>query len=120
MKFKDCFVGEDGNVWRASSLIKASKDFVVFSFDVSSVDQSEILRWKLVNLHDYLNHSRRVYDANLTTPIILRSDGYIMNGWHRVIKALYLKVKYLPAKQFKVDLEPDFSVEDSCSEEESI
>ncbi len=110
MKFKDCFIDEKGNVWRAYSLIEASKDFPIIQFDITKISLEEILRWKLVNLRDYLNHYRRVAIADLNNPIILRSDGYIMNGWHRVIKALNKGVTYLPAKQLKELPKPDFIV----------
>ena len=31
-------------------------------------------------------------------PILLRSDEYIMDGWHRVLKALTMGHKKIPAK----------------------
>ena len=108
MKFRDCFIDEKGGVWKTNSLIKATSNFPIFQYDITKINIDELLRWKLVNLRDYLNHYQRVVMADLSNPIILRSDGYIMNGWHRVIKALFENKKTLPARQFKTDPEPDF------------
>jgi len=112
MKFMNCFIDEKGGIWKTTSLIKASLGLPVFRLDISKVSVEEVLRWKLVNLRDYLNHYRRVAQADLSKPLILRSDGYIMNGWHRVIKALYENKKHLPAVRFLVDPDPDFREDD--------
>lgn len=108
MKFMNCFIDEKGGVWKTASLIEAALKLPIFQLDITKVSIEEVLRWKIVNLRDYLNHYRRVAQADLSSPLILRSDGYIMNGWHRVIKALFEGVKQLPAKKFQVDPEPDF------------
>ena len=112
MKFKDCFIDGEGNIWKTKSLIEASKDLSVFQLDISKKNLDTVLRWKLVNLRDYLNHYKRVMTADLSKPLILRADGYIMNGWHRVIKALFEGKRFLPAKTFKETPLPDFSVKE--------
>ncbi len=111
MKFKNCFIDGPGNIWRINTLIEQSKDLTVFLFKVDSVNVDEVIRWKLVNLRDYYIHFARVKDADLTIPIILRNDGYIMVGWHRVIKAMAEGVRYLGARQFVVNPAPDFKME---------
>ena len=105
----NCFI-KKGRIWKTESLIRKAETLPIFQFDVTDINLDEILRWQLVNLRDYLNHYRRVNQADLLKPIILRSDDYIMNGWHRVIKALFDGKKYILAKQFKVDPEPDFKI----------
>jgi hypothetical protein len=110
MKFKNCFIDEHGNVWRTKTLIEQSKNLSVFQFNVDFISLDEVIRWKLINLRDYYVHFTRVTDADLTVPIILRDDGYIMDGWHRVIKALATGVKQLPAKQFEKNPKPDFKM----------
>ena len=112
MKFRNCFIDENGNVWRTSSLIEKSKGLPLIYFDLSLVDLDTIIRWKLVNVRDYLNHHNRILNADLKIPIILRSDGFCMDGWHRIIKGLSNELKILPAKQFITDPEPDFNIDD--------
>lgn len=67
----------------------------------------EIIRWKLRNFHDFLVHFERVAKADLTVPLILRSDGYVMDGWHRIVRAIYEGITDLPAKRFIKDPEPN-------------
>ncbi len=52
-------------------------------------------------------HARLIDEADLRFPIILSADGRVMDGMHRVAKALIQKVDSLPAKQFVQDPAPD-------------
>lgn len=109
MKLRHCFIDEKGNIWRDTTLIEASKDIPVEQFEVSDALLDEVLRWKLVNMRDYINHYKRVLAADLSIPIILRSDGYPMDGWHRIIKAMSEGIAELPSRRFFKDPEPDFT-----------
>ena len=111
MKFKNCFIDGSGNIWKTDTLIKASENLEISLFNLDEISLDEVIRWKLVNLRDYCVHFSKVTDANLNVPIILRDDGYIMVGWHRVIKALSLEMDSLPCKQFIINPEPDFKME---------
>ena len=107
MKLKHCFIDHQGNIWKDSTLINAAKDLPVKPFVVKDVSLDEIIRWKISNLRDYVAHYKRVQQADCTIPIILRSDGYPMDGWHRIIKAMAIGIN-LTATQFITDPEPDF------------
>ncbi len=107
MKLKHCFIDWKGNLWRDSTLIKASKGLPVLPFDITNISLDETIRWKISNLRDYVNHFKRVRDADCSIPIILRSDGYPMDGWHRIIKAKSEGIK-LTARRFVKDPKPDF------------
>jgi len=109
MKFKNCFIDHHGNVWRTKNLIEKSKDLPVFKFSIEFMLDKEI-GWNLTNVRDYCVHFERVKNADITIPIILRNDGCIMDGYHRVIKALTMGIKQLPARQFEVSPEPDFII----------
>lgn len=107
MKLRHCFVDEKGNIWKESTLIKASKELPIKPFNIKPFILDEIIRWKLNNVRDYMVHYKRLLDADCSIPIILRSDGYPMDGWHRIIKAL-VKNKELTCRRFIKDPEPDF------------
>ncbi|MFN7130442.1 MAG: hypothetical protein ACK4N5_00070, partial [Myxococcales bacterium] len=47
-----------------------------------------------------LAHMRRILDADLSRPVILDADGSLMDGAHRVCKALLLGVPALPTVRF--------------------
>jgi hypothetical protein len=58
-------------------------------------------------------HARKIADADLSYPIILAPDGSLMDGGHRVCKALLLGRTEIDAVRFEVDPEPDYFVSDS-------
>ena len=108
MKLRRCFIDHDGNIWKDSTLIEASKNIEAKPFNIDSISLDEIIRWKVTNLRDYVNHYKRVRDADCSIPIILSEDGYPMDGWHRIIKAKSQGGIRLWAKQFDKNPKPDF------------
>lgn len=54
------------------------------------------------------DHARRIVDADLRYPILLASDGGLMDGGHRVAKAYLLGHATISAVQFAIDPEPDY------------
>jgi hypothetical protein len=55
-----------------------------------------------------LGHLELVDAADLSYPIILAADGSVMDGMHRVTKALREGRQDIEAVQFTVDPEPDY------------
>jgi ribosomal protein S18 acetylase RimI-like enzyme len=53
-------------------------------------------------------HARLIAEADLAYPIILSSDGRVMHGMHRVLKALMRGDAHIRAVRFPADPEPDF------------
>lgn len=54
-----------------------------------------------------VNHVRFVNDADLSYPITLGADGRVMDGMHRVARALLDGRVTVPAVRFAVQPEPD-------------
>lgn len=54
-----------------------------------------------------LEHMRLIEQADLSFPIILSSNGAVMDGMHRVAKAAWLGREDIEAVQFEHDPEPD-------------
>ena len=54
-----------------------------------------------------LGHIRLIEEADLAFPIILASDGRVMDGMHRVAKAVLQVREAIEAVQFEQDPEPD-------------
>lgn len=50
-----------------------------------------------------------ISEADLEFPIILSSEGRVMDGMHRVLKALLNGLKSIEAVRFDRDPAPDFS-----------
>lgn len=53
-------------------------------------------------------HAGLIQAAKLDFPIILSSNGRVMDGMHRVAKALLLGHETIEAVQFSTDPDPDF------------
>ena len=54
------------------------------------------------------DHARLIEAADLSFPIILSSDGRVMDGMHRVAKAAMLGHVAVAAIQFEIDPGPDY------------
>ena len=54
-----------------------------------------------------VEHIRLIHDANLSFPIILSADGSVMDGRHRVVKAVLEDREFIEAVQFEEDPLPD-------------
>jgi hypothetical protein len=103
-----CFIDEKGRIFKTESLHRAAENIPVTTYHIN-VDAilDELIRWRLDNFRDFMNHFKRVKDADLSKPLIVRSDGYVMDGWHRIIRAILEGITDLPQKRFIVDPEPD-------------
>lgn len=55
-----------------------------------------------------IEHVRLIGEVNPRYPIILGGDGRVMDGMHRVARALLEGRDSIAAVQFEIDPEPDF------------
>ncbi len=96
---KKGFIDSD-NSYTMSILMELSEDLPIEQFDLSlmSLDDSELIKWKLDNIRDIVSHYKRIKAVDLSKPILVRSDGVIIDGNHRVIKALAKGIRWLPSK----------------------
>jgi hypothetical protein len=62
-----------------------------------------------------VDHVRRIEEADLSYPIILGSDGRVMDGMHRVARAILDGRSTISAVRFVTEPEPDFR---NCSPED--
>jgi hypothetical protein len=82
-------------------------------FDVSIEDLFEIDRdcWfcdvKPATIRNVALHAKRIYEADLSYPIILNADGALMDGGHRIAKALLLGMTSISAVRFEQMPLPD-------------
>ena len=60
---------------------------------------------------DFVGHMRMVLEADLSYPIILDSTGDIMDGRHRVAKALLMGLPTIKFVRFVENPEPSFEGE---------
>ena len=89
-------IGE--SVWSVSRLIELSKDLAVFDAQLDCLDVSKT--YNDIRMRDFVMHMNAVLEADLDFPIILDEDGEIMDGRHRVMKAMHLGKKTIKAVRF--------------------
>ena len=77
--------------------------------DIREIDESY---WsnegtESLSCREVVEHARLVLECDFTYPIILSADGRVMDGMHRVCKALLLGHADIEAVRFIRDPEPD-------------
>lgn len=87
----------DNKVWSVARLVELSKSLPVFDAHLSSM----CLRYEFdCDMMDFLMHMNAVKNASLDYPIILSADGCIMDGRHRVMKAILEGKETIKAVRF--------------------
>lgn len=102
----------EGNGWYVDNLIRLTEDLPIFEKPVSEIRaialESEFPGLETRTYADVAYHARVAMDASLEYPIILSEDGRIMDGHHRILKAIILGNEMIKVVQFTMDPEPDF------------
>jgi hypothetical protein len=98
--------------WDIHRLVALAKDLAVFQIPVSPIRELDEPYWfddgSVPTCRDVADHARLINEADLSFPIILSSDGRVMDGMHRAAKAAMQNLGSLSAKQFAQDPEPDY------------
>ena len=93
VKIDGCFVADntyssDGKVWTVTNLIARSKDLEPFDLPLAAIYSGSEVWAPVGSAYGIAHHVRRALDVNTEYPIILCQQGFIMDGWHRVLRAL--------------------------------
>lgn len=98
--------------WDVDRLIELSRDLPRSSVDPASLRELDEIYWfdedKPPTCRRVLEHMRLIEEVDFTHPIILGADGRVMDGMHRVAKALLQNRNQIEAVQFERDPEPDY------------
>lgn len=84
--------------WSCARLFSLSKDLPVMDAQIDHL--SVFYKYENLTLREMLMHIRAVQDADLSFPIILDEDGEIMDGRHRLMKAILNGDKTIKAVRF--------------------
>ena len=93
-------------------LIELSRDLPIEEVAVDSFAEIDTVYWFDADYHrptirSVILHAELIRDAGLSHPIILGADGRVMDGMHRIAKALMEGRPTISARRFPVDPEPD-------------
>ena len=105
--------GEEGlDAWDVARLIERSKDLPIREValdDLLDVDTTYWFDFGSVRptVRAVVEHMRLIREVDPLYPIILSASGRVMDGMHRVARALLEGRTTIPAVRFEVDPEPD-------------
>lgn len=105
----------NGKIWYTQNLIKQSEELPEFDLQLNSIDVG-VAPWEVKTVHDFMRHLRRIENADLQYPVLMMPDGYVCNGWHRIVKAWREGETTIKAKRF-VEL-PDYDLQTSGKTQE--
>jgi len=99
--------------WDVDRLLVLSKDFEVFQIDISAIKEFDEPYWyqeasDVPTCKSVTEHMKLVLECDLQYPIILASNGSVMDGMHRVCKAYLNGQTALKAVRFENTPAPDF------------
>ncbi len=101
-----CYLGQ--RWWYVKNLVKAAETegLEVFDVDVASIDLG-VMPWDMKSVLHFIEHMIDIRKCSLKYPVIMAPSGWIMNGWHRVVKAVLKDEKTIKAVRFIELPEPD-------------
>lgn len=99
--------------WDVTRLIELSRDLPSFELPLSEVRELDEPYWfsdgeSSPTCRALVEHMALVERAELSLPILLCANGRVMDGMHRVAKALLGGLSSVRAVRFETDPEPDY------------
>lgn len=99
---QQCKLGN--NLWFVARLITLSKDLEVMHIPLKHLNV--YYQYSKLTLREMVMHINAVNDADLKYPIILDEDGEVMDGRHRIMKAIIEGKKTIKAVRFDCNPSP--------------
>ncbi len=99
--------GEEGvDAWDVDRLIRLSTDLPVKSVPVAEIREIDSVYWfddwHRPTVRNVVEHWQLMQEADRTYPIILGPDGRVMDGMHRIARALVEQREAIDAVRFPV------------------
>jgi hypothetical protein len=99
--------------WDVRRLIQLSGTFALERVPLSAIRELDEPYWadapgQRLTCREVVDHARLMLDCDLDFPIIVSSDGRVMDGMHRICKALLEGRAEIDAVRFLQDPEPDY------------
>lgn len=97
-----CILGN--HTWNVARLMQLAKDLPVM--DIPLMHLNVYYTYEKLTLRELVMHMQAVNDADLSFPIILDEDGDLMDGRHRVMKAMLTGAETIKAVRFEENPSP--------------
>ena len=105
---------EEGlRVWDVDRLVRLAASLPTRRVPLNEIWELDEVRWfddeeAPPTCRAVLEHMRLVLESDPSFPILLGSDGRVMDGMHRILKVALEGGSEIEVKQFSVDPEPDY------------
>ena len=97
------------DAWDVDHLIRLSSALPVKRVALDSFWQVDTVYWtEPFTVRAFADHVRLVKAVDATYPIILTADGRVMDGMHRIVRALLMGERTIAAVQFEATPDPDY------------
>lgn len=101
------------DAWDVDRLVELSRDLPVREVRLASIWEIDTAYWyelgsQTPTVRNVVEHVRLIGETDPSYPIILAADGRVMDGMHRIARALLEGRESIPAVQFEIQPEPDF------------
>jgi hypothetical protein len=98
--------------WDVDRLIRLSAQLPIVAVALTEVAELDSDYWfkdgQRPTVRAVVDHVRLIDAADLAYPVILAADGRVMDGMHRIAKALLMGRERVDAVRFAVTPEPDY------------
>ncbi|MDM5059806.1 hypothetical protein [Aeromonas rivipollensis] len=99
--------------WDVRRLVRLSRELPVQAVPLSQIAELDSVHWYghgsvKPTVRSIIEHCQLMLAADIAYPIILDSAGRVMDGMHRVSKALMQGATQIGAVQFEQDPAPDY------------
>ena len=99
--------------WDVRRLVEQTRSFARERVPLSAIRELDESYWaneghQRMTCREVVDHARLMQECDLTYPVILSSDGGVMDGMHRICKALLEGMTEIEAVRFEHDPEPDY------------
>lgn len=91
--------------WSVPRLFELARELPVLDIPLDHL--SLYYTYEKLTLREMVMHMKAVHDADLSRPIILDEDGELMDGRHRLMKAMLTGEKTVKAVRFDENPSPD-------------
>lgn len=100
------------DAWDVDRLVELSQDLPVETVDLSEIQEIDSVYWfggdeDPATVRKVVEHARLIRDVDPEYPIILGPDGRVMDGMHRIARALLEGRESIAAVRFPSLPEPD-------------
>jgi hypothetical protein len=99
-------------IWDVRKLIKLAHDLPIKKVPLVQIAEIDENWWyqdgEVPSVRSFVHHTQLMEAADLSYPVLLCAEGRLMDGMHRVAKALMQAKPRIQARQFPKTPPPDF------------